>query len=567
MANKVVNRKTRALQNNIGEMSFEQYDREMMRLATQKTLDIEKALYSNDPNKIIGAQAYITKVQNEQRKKNVPDVKSWLFLPDDYGYTGSGYKETIKGVSFGQLKAVSKLFAVRLIHDTRIDQVKNFLAFSSDDQKEGFTINKKRGLFDKEHSEMTKTEQKRVTELVKFLESCGNNSKWDNFDDFQEFIGKILRDSLTYDQLAFENVRSRNGELQKIVSVDASMIRLLDSVDPRYQEQFKGMEWNGYLPKYCMVHNQQVMQHPVTGQTIAYYPWELGYGVRNKSTDVQSNGYGTGELETGMELITWILWSFQYNGNFFKQGSQPKGFINIKDGNVDNTVVNEFRNSWRQMMTGVHNSHKIPVFEGIDLEWIDLQMSNRDMEFNQWLEFLLVILCSLYRIDPTELGFNFGQASTPFGQDGQKERLDHSKKKGLTPLLVFIEKIINKYVISELDEQYEFKFTGVNIEDENAQVELDSKKMAAGMVSFESMFEKHMGRKYKEGKDTILNQVFQQAQQAKQFGGEGMNSMVDQEAGEDGSTGAQNPFEQFDKAENNDPIMKSALSYIDKSFK
>jgi hypothetical protein len=231
---------------------------------------------------------------------------------------------------------------------------------------------------------------------------------------------------------------------------------------------------------------------------------------------------------------------------------------------MDNTTLNEFKQSWREMVTGTANSHKIPVFEGIDLEWHDLQKGNREMEFNKWMEFLLVIFCSLYRIDPSELGFNFAAASTIFGQDGQKERLKHSKSKGLKPLLIFLQDIINKYIVSELNPEYSFKFTGIDIEDEDDQVTLDDKKLKAGVVSFESMFEKYMGRKFNPKSDTILNQVFQQAQQAKQFGGEGMNEMVDDENGTKGQ-GMQNPFEEFGKAEI-DEITKASISKINDLF-
>ena len=41
-----------------------------------------------------------------------------------------------------------------------------------------------------------------------------------------------------------------------------------------------------------------------TDKPIIYYPWELGYGIRNKTTDVKTNGYGYSELEQGIEL-TW----------------------------------------------------------------------------------------------------------------------------------------------------------------------------------------------------------------------------------------------------------------------
>ena len=77
-----------------------------------------------------------------------------------------------------------------------------------------------------------------------------------------------------------------------------------------------------------------------------------------------------------INITTWILYGMEYNGNIFKNGSNPKGVMNIKSGGGSQNTLDDFRESWRHMMNGSQNSHKIPVFEGIDLEWIDMQMKN-----------------------------------------------------------------------------------------------------------------------------------------------------------------------------------------------
>lgn len=545
------------------EFDYQQLDNLSKLIPAYKEAKLQKSLYSGDEEDIVKANMYL---QAEGAKAKQSEGKSFMFLPDDYGYTGKGYKDTLKGVSFDVLQRMGDIFIVRSIVNTRAEQVQNFLKFELDEQREGFTIRKKKSLFEKERKPLTAKERLSAEKIVTFLEDGGFNDKWDSQDSFQDFIRKIVRDSLVLDQLSFETVRNRKNELVKYKAIDASLIRLLDSIDPRYREQFSQMEKNGHLPRYCMAWNSQILKHPTTGQPILYYPWELGYGVRNKTTNVRKNGYGVSELETLMDLVTYILWGVQYNGNFFKQGSQPKGFINVKNGNVDNTTLNEFRNSWRQTMAGISNSHKVPLIQGMDLEWIDLQNTNRDMEFTQWIEFLIVMFCSVYTIDPSELGFNFKQQAQIFGQEGQQARLDHSKNKGLKPLLRFLEGIVNKFLVSELDEGLEFAFTGIDIEDEAAQVDIDSKKLAAGMVSFEKTFEKYEGERYDEKKHTILNQIHLQLQQSKQFGGEESNQAVDEMTGEP-EEGVQNPFAEFEKAGQSDPIISAALNYVNDCFK
>ena len=465
------------------------------------------------------------------------------------------------------------IYIIKAIINTRIEQVQNFLKYSDDDQKPGFTIRYKRSIGDEE-KKLSKKDMKIVQKIVDFLENGGENEKWDCEDNFQDFTRKVLRDSLVLDQMAFEIVRSRSLELKKYRAVDAALIRQLDTNDPRYAYQFEEYRWHGHLPRYAMVWDGQIIRHPVTNDRVIFYPWELGYGIRNKSTNVFRNGYGCSELETLIEVVTWILWGMQYNGNFFKQGSQPKGFINVKNGNIDQGTLNEFRQDWKQTMSSVYNSHKIPVIQGIDLEWIDLQQTNRDMEFTEWVKFLFVLTCAVYRIDPSELGFQFQDAANVFGQDGQRERLDHSKKKGLVPLLIFYQNVLNKYIISEIDDRLELVFTGIEIEDEASQVELDKKKLEAGMVAMQDMFEKYSGRKFDPDKDIILNNVYQSAQRDKMQGGDYMNGVAEGavpgsefEDGEEDEDIQRTIDELLMEKSQHNPILGRALQFIEDQLK
>lgn len=527
---------------------------------------LQKSLNSENFEEVMKAQAFIAEQQKHGRRAPQPEIKSILWNPSEIGFNGKGYRDPNNGIAFGTLNRMGDIFIIKAIINTRIEQVQNFLKYSVDDQKPGYQIRYKRspGSGGSDEKELSAKDKKIVDYIVRFLEDGGENDKWECEDNFQEFTRKVLRDSLVLDQMTFELVRARNMNLKKYRAVDAALIRQLDTNDPRYRQMFENFRWHGYLPRYAMVWDGQIIRHPVSDEYVVFYPWELGYGIRNKTTNVLRNGYGCSELETLIEIVTWILWGMQYNGNFFKQGSQPKGFINVKNGNVDQGTLNEFRQDWKQTMSTVYNSHKIPVIQGIDLEWIDLQQTNRDMEFTEWIKFLLVIACAVYRMDPSELGFQFQDAARIFGQEGQKERLDHSRQKGLTPLLVFYQNVLNKYIISEIDDRLELVFTGIEIEDEAAQVELDKKKSEAGFVSLEDMFEKYSGRKFNPEKDTILNTVYQSAQSNKMMGGEGMNQIVDDEEGKDSPKTAQEAIDQMlvEKSMDN-PILGKALEFID----
>ncbi len=544
----------------LSSLSIEEIDRLQKAAPMAFQSKLQAALNSNDAGEIMKANLYLGEINRQSTK-----IQSVFFDPNDISGNGRGFKDSKGVLSFSVLRRMGDIHIVKSIVSTRVEQIMNFMDFSEDEQKEGFTIRKKKSLFSTGDEKLTNEDKKKISKIVDFLEKGGWTDKWDNVDSLQEFVSKIMSDSLTLDQLAFEMVRNRMWELQKFRAVDASLIRFLDSVDPRQREGFEQYRFKGHLPRYCMVWDEMILHNPITKEPILYYPWELGFGIRNKTSDVRRNGYGVSELETLVNIITWILWGFSYNANFFSQGSQPKGFINIKNPNISNSTLQEFRQAWTQTMAGVGNSHRTPVINGIDLEWVDLQkLSNRDMEFNEWIKFLIIMTCSVYRIDPSELGFNFKESQQIFGQDGQRERLKHSREKGLKPLLIFLQGVITKYIVSELDENYEFAFTGIEVEDEEAQVKLDSEKLSSGMVAMQDIFKKYNGRDFDPEKDIILNQVYQGMKQAeeqnKMFGA----SQPGQQP-EGVSEDEEDPFAQY-KSFNDNPIMKPAVDYYLKNL-
>lgn len=557
---KRINTKEKSGFNSLTDLSLDELNRLQKSIPYAFQSKIQASLNSNNPEEIMKANLYLGEIT-----PNSGRIQSVFFDPNDLSGNGKGFKDSKGILSFEVLRRMGNIHIIRSIVNTRIEQIQNFLHFSEDDQKEGFTIRKKTSLFKEEKKEISSAEKKKIEEIVEFLMNSGFNEKWDNIDDFQTFVRKIAFDSLTLDQLAFEVVRDKGWNIKKYRAVDASLIRFLDSVDPKQRERLEDYRFKGYLPRFCMTWDEQILINPTTKEPILYYPWELGFGIRNKSSDIRKNGYGTSELEILVELITGVLWSIQYNMNNFSIGSTPKGFINVKNANISDSNLNEFRQAWSQMMTGVRNAKRTPVINGIDLEWIDLDKSNREMEYQEWAQFLVIMVCSVYRIDPSELGFSFKNQAQLFGQDGQKARLQHSREKGLKPILIFLENIITKYIVSEIDEDYEFVFTGIEVEDKEIQVNLDKTKLESGMVAMQDIFKKYSGREFDPDKDIILNPVYQQVQTSKQQQ-EMFGSSVPGEMNEEGvpQDESENPFDKYKSIDN--PIMTAAFDYIGKNF-
>jgi hypothetical protein len=541
--------------------SLQGIDELTQKLALQKSLLYGKLMSSDNVDDIMKA------VQYSQTQVKNTDQRAFIFAPDSEFYTGMGYKPPVKNVPFEFLRAMAGTPFIRSVIGTRVDQVLNFANFSTDNDREGWTIRKKVSRFDKDYKN-TDQDKRIIEKIADFVENGGKNAKFTLHDDFYDFLKTFPKDLLELDQGCFEIQRTRGGEVLNYDSIDSATIRLLETIDPHYDDKDKYEELNfkgdSYLPTYCQVWRERLLINPKTKEPVIWYPWELAFVVRNKSTNILQNGYGQSELEVLIRIVTWMLETLEYNGRFFSNGSNPKGFFTMK-GAVDTRMLNDFRMAWRSMMTGWQNAHKIPIFENEKIEWVDMQMSNKEMEFSQWFELLTLIACAVYRMDPSEMGFRFKQQNTMFGEGGQKERLNHSKDKGLKPLLMVIQKAVDKYIVSELNPGYQFVFTGIDIEDETTKLDNDVKKLANGMVSMTDKFKEYTGRPFDPKKDIILNAVYNQQKMQSMYGGAGMNGQVDDEMGGK-EVGAQNPFDEFAESVDGNPIMSEVSKYVNKLF-
>ena len=135
------------------------------------------------------------------------------------------------------------------------------------------------------------------------------------------------------------------------------------------------------------------------------------------------------------------------------------------------------------MITGVMQSWKTPVVEA-DVDWIDLQKNNRDMEYSSWMEYLIKLSCAIYSIDPSEIGWDISRSSGNGGlfEGSQEQRLKHSKDKGLYPLLKFLQRKINKYIIEQINPDFELVFVGLNGLTIEEELDMDIKKVGSFMT-------------------------------------------------------------------------------------
>lgn len=497
-----------------------------------------KSLVGSDLNRPI-----IMDVQKSEPAREMRSV-----VEDPFGIIqATGYKDKQTSLSYDVIRRMASRDAVvSSIITTRVNQVSTFTTparFSRSGV--GFEIR----LRDSQVS-ASNNDKDTMVAIEQFLENTGYNND-NSRDDFDTFIRKITRDRLTFDQTAFEIVPDRVGRPAEFYAVDAATIRMASDESQHDAVRIGGLNKKEEV-KYVQV---------INGTIQAYFTAEdLAFGVANPRTDIRMAGYGYSELEMLIHQVTSHLWAEEYNSRFFSQGGTTKGILNLK-GNAAAPIaphqLESFKRQWLSQVSGMTGAWKTPVVSVDGLEYINVSQSNREMEFEKWMNYLINVSCAVYQIDPAEINFpNQGGAGGSggggLGDGGIEDRLNHSRDKGLRPLLRYIETLINKHIVSKFDQRYMFSFVGIDSKSEKELAALRE----TDVKTFKTVNEirKAEGLPSLDDGDIILNPVYIQYLSQKQNAEMQKQQMAQQGAGGDDQ-------QQGDNQDNQDE--QDSLNYDD----
>lgn len=365
------------------------------------------------------------------------------------------------GLTLHHLRVMGRIPLVNVVVSTRTDQVAEFCVPSGDDRPVGYEVR----LRDR-NAKATRETKRRAAKITEWLECCGEQGVLSGQPDTLEgFARLIMRDSLILDQCAFETVRTRGGKPIALVPYDAATIRRAKISEDEMRRGRRDPRQAAYV---------QLIQNKAVAQ---WGEKDLTFGVRRQRTDMMSRGYGHPELSEMVEKITSLMNAESFNQNNFMQGVQASGVLAVMS-RMRRPIWNSFKRNFRALLSGVHNAHKMALLklnpdEKESLQHIDLSKSNRDMEFNEWLRWLLRIVCAMYKMDPAEIGFQFGQegVTTSLSTSGPGERIIYSKERGLRPLLRQFAGWINAGVVWQLDPNYTLHLKGLDAQSEKDKQE------------------------------------------------------------------------------------------------
>lgn len=354
----------------------------------------------------------------------------------------------------------------------------------------------------KAKEELHKRISPKVEAISDFVQNCGytknrpfETKKW----TFDAWLRASVRDTTTYDQYASELVPDNTGNLHHFFPMDASTVRYSTPEIKNYKNMEIGQ--SGYdilypekeleamensdaleLDESKLQNDEYKWVQVLNGRIVRGYTQnELAVGMRNPTTDIYANGYSIAELEILLRIVSSHLFTENYNMSYFTQGFSAKGILHIK-ADLPRRKLESARVMWQHMIKGNRNSFQTPIMASSgDIEWIPLTQNHSDIEFSLWMQYLIRVICAIYQIDPSEIGFGMKDLGDGGGGglsgDNTDAKINQSKDRGLIPLLRHVENYINTNIIDRLDPEFKLEFVGVSDESKQEVLERQEKEV------------------------------------------------------------------------------------------
>jgi len=394
---------------------------------------------------LINVNATLRKLQSQLTD---PRVYQWLF-------TGArGVRERLLKIDYEVLRnVVDKIPLVNGIINTRIDQINPFCQFTMENGEKGFKF------IVADRSGKENPDDNEMFQLAEFIEQTGFQYDPEREDDFMDYVQMIIRDTMVIDQIATEMQFNRVGEVVAFWSLDGATIKRVTE-----ESDFK----RGI--RFVQEIEQKIYNEYTADQLIFDY--------KNKRVDIRYRGYGYSNVEMCVDMITTLLFGYNYLRDQLVRDRIPKGFISVM-GDASKPQMDAIRNYWYAAMSGAGGAWNIPILpsgkEGVGIDFKLIGHNNRDMEYHKMMMFLSSIVAAVFSIDLAEMGIKTDDSTAIIGENAAP-RLQMSKDRGLKSLLTYVQQHINK-VLRKVTTKYKLKFVGYEPEDEEKKAGIRIKEL------------------------------------------------------------------------------------------
>ena len=383
--------------------------------------------------------------------------------------TGGGLYTPKPGLTFQTLRQLSQRIEVaRAIHNTIQSQVIRFAEPSQKDDVLGWKI-----LHQDPNRKLVPDEEEFFQWLTSFL-LCGGREfnalkrRKLRREGFRKFLSKVVEDSLTLDHVAIETIPLKGFDgLDSFFVRDGATFYLASHPS------------NGTKVDDDGIFAYQVLANATAAQRNFKFE-ELALFQRNMTSDIEWSGYGKSELESSVDTIAMFLQALAHTREGIDSNAIPKGFLTIF-GSFDRRTQDAFKNAWSAQLRGVRNQWNLPVLFAKNgqaaAQFTTTGTPFSEMAFAKWIQLQSAIMCSIYGLDPGEIGLESWSAGgkSNLSGDDTEQKLASSRSKCLGPLLSSLAGFLSEDLLARFSDSARHHFTGLEEVDRKARKELQTR--------------------------------------------------------------------------------------------
>jgi len=325
---------------------------------------------------------------------------------------------------------------------------------------------------------------------------------------FAGFLQKILKDHLTINRVVIELIRNQRGQVVQFRAIDGATILPTYCILERFIEQ---RAWGagkpmGYETAARML--EQETGHPVRdaeyvcvmrGQLVGTFaPGELLVWEFDPSTDIREI-FAPSYVEKALEgIISW-LYAFAYNKNYFQVGNPIEVILGISGAIEDDSFV-ALQEQLRENFSGLKGAWRVPLVQlPVDgmLSVIKLKENHKDMQFMEWIDVLISLVCAVYRKHPNRIYFA-GKANegTMLFEHSKEAEIEASEEEGFRNNRIFFGQHLDN-LVRLLDPKMTFTWSGLDVEDEQGQITIETQEVTH-YLSIDKLLERKGEEPYRQ---------------------------------------------------------------------
>lgn len=352
----------------------------------------------------------------------------------------------VSPVTYSTLFAMARTPVTAAIISTRQNQVADFASRLRTQHMNGWSIQLR-----KPHAIPSRTDRYMMEHIAAIIDTAGGD--WQP-GGFENFLRSATYYTLVLDQLHIQPIKTQLGK--------PCAFRLLDPQTIRRKIPFNNLKADGKLDFSTL----PIAQYLNNREVAEFAPQDVSWSVRNALPSVYNFGYGYPELAMLITAITAILNAQTHNAQIYTTGYLGNNMVTIKSL-MGPERFKQLEESVQAMLTGVRRNKSVPIFQlnpnlNEELQVHPFGKPPADMEFSNWVNWNVKLVCSVYGMDPIELGFVFGdeRSKTSKSDLSPQDRIVASKERSLRPLLRWLARQINEMVIWPYWPDYQFEFYG-----------------------------------------------------------------------------------------------------------